>query len=224
MAVFLGSGYAEATRRLDAIVRAEAQRTGEAKQLGATIEEQRAAFGAQLDERQAELSTLASELRLPPPGYHLAAAPRPPRFGDDPRSTLDILRRVAECLRTVQVAADEADRLADAPKFLPGWTAQGRNAVIYGGFAAAGMLFQLVMLSLHQLRIVTDQFTWTAWGCCGGPALTFIAAFITIGFVGKPRRSDKPAQRTPRMGALICAAQLPIAFALVLLFGDLFHF
>jgi hypothetical protein len=212
------AGYFEDAMRHGAAVRAERDHRSERDSTSQAARDSLHTLSDQLVEQQSDLTRLGTRLRLP-------ASPHPtgpPPAVDGPGAVLSRLRRAGECVRIAEAAATEAERLGELPALFPRWSPQARNAVVYGACSLAGLLLQFGMIALHQNRVVTDQFTTYSWTCCGFPAFAFIAGYLLVGILGKPRLSDIKAVRTPRMGALICAASLPVATAVLGLLGQLF--
>jgi hypothetical protein len=212
------AGYLEDAMRHGAVVRAERDHRPERDRTTAAARESLNTLSDQLVAQQSDLAQLGSRLRRPVSLHPMGALP--PVEG--PGAAQTRLRRAGECVRVAEAAAVEAERLGELPALLPAWSAQARNAVIYGACSVSALLLQFSMIALHQNRVVTDQFTTYSWTCCGFPAFAFIAGYLLTGVLGRPRLSGSPVVRSPRMGAAICAASLPIATAVLGLLGQLF--
>jgi hypothetical protein len=77
-----------------------------------------------------------------------------------------------------------------------------RNGLVYGGFAITVLAVQL------GLFVVLDdtQLPLTAPICLLVlPAFAWLGGFITIGVVFRSPPGEKPASRSPRLGAIVCA-------------------
>ena len=160
------------------------------------------------------LTELARRLRMSPPGA--------PGTATDPAPVDVRLARAQTLMRQAEAAAAQAQAGGVPARLLPDVTPRTRNAVVYGAFALVALAAQLVTIALYDQRVVADQFGTYAWSCCGFPAFAFIAGYLAVGFVGPPRVDDEKVDRTPKMGALICAASLPIYLLVVIALGRLF--
>lgn len=211
-------GYFEDAMRHGAAVRAERDHRAERDSTSAAARDSLRTLSDQLVEQQSDLIRLGNRLRLPASPHPTGPAPAV----EGPGAVQTRLRRAGECVRIAEAAATEAERLGELPALFPAWSPQARNAVIYGACSLGGLVLQFVMIALYQNKVVTDPFTTYSWTCCGFPAFAFIAGYLLTGILGKPRLADAKAVRTPRMGALICAASLPVATAVLGLLGQLF--
>lgn len=211
------SDYFEDAMRHGSVVRAERDHRAERDSTTTAARQSLRKLSDELVAQQSDLNSLGTRLRLPT-SLHPTSTPQV----EGPGAVQTRLKRAGECVRVAEAAATEAERLGELPALLPRWSPQGRNAVIYGACSLGGLLLQFVMISLHTNRVVTDQFTTYSWTCCGFPAFAFIAGYILTGILGRARLTDVKAVRSPRMGALICAASLPVATLVLLLLGQLF--
>lgn len=215
--------YVSATQRLGELRRRERERTGGRERSVAAARKEVAALSDQLVEQQADLTRLAQQLRLPTPSF--GPAGRSEVTGNAALGVSmpveDRLERARQCLHDANVAADTADDLGDQPALLPTLRPRARNAVIYAAASGLGLLAQIVMIGLSSQRFVTDKTTVYAWTCCGFPAMAFFLGYLAVGVLGRPRRSTRQVDRTPRMGAVICAASLPVYALVASLLGQL---
>jgi hypothetical protein len=167
-----------------------------------------------------ELAEQAGRLRLPAPDF---AAAGPGELPDllDPVPVADRLARAEQRLAAAAAAGAEVDRLAASPPLLPSWRPRPRAAVVYAACSFAGLIGQLVLISVASRRGILGQISVYGWTCCGFPLLAFLAGVLLVGLLCRPRLGGA-VQRTPRLGALICLASLPVYVVVATLAGRLF--
>jgi hypothetical protein len=217
------AAYVSAAQRLGAVRQAERDRSGERHRTVAAAGEQLAELSVQAMAQQADLTELAGKLRLPAPSFPPAARGEVtgPLGLDSAASPTDRLARAGQCLHEANLAADAAEDAGRQPVLLPNLGPRARNAVVYAGCSLLGLAAQLVMIGLYSQKLVTDQVSMYAWTCCGFPALAFFAGYLVIGVVCQSRMSTQPVDRSVRMGALICAASLPVYTIVLGMVGQL---
>jgi len=92
-----------------------------------------------------------------------------------------------------------------------------RNATVYGSFAATVLVVQI------SLFIVLDETTLPLTGplcLLVLPALAWLAGYLTIGVAFRPAPGQRTVERTPRLGAIVCAVPDMLLFAgVVVLFA-----
>jgi hypothetical protein len=87
-----------------------------------------------------------------------------------------------------------------------------RNATVYGSFAATVLLVQI------GLFIVLDETTLPLTGplcLLVLPAFAWLAGYLTIGVAFRPAPGRRTVERTPRLGAVVCAVPDMLLFAAV---------
>ncbi len=218
------AAYASAAQQLGALRQEERERTGGRQRGAAAARADATELSDKLMQQQSDLTDLGRRLRLPAPMFGPAGRAEvtgPVSFGL-PASPEDRLARARQRLQDANVAADSADDLGDQPALLPNLRPLARNAVVYAGASAAGLLAQLIMMQLYSYRVVSDPFSMYAWTCCGFPAVAFFVGYLVVGIVGRPRSSTGPVDRSPKWGALICVASLPVYTIIAVLLGQLF--
>jgi len=92
-----------------------------------------------------------------------------------------------------------------------------RNATVYGSFAATVLVVQIVLF------IVLDETTLPLTGplcLLVLPAFAWLAGYLTIGVAFRPAPGQRTVERTPRLGAIVCAVPDMLLFAgVVVLFA-----
>jgi hypothetical protein len=161
-----------------------------------------------LSTQQKYLTNLATTLRLPAPW-----------FGKVDRSPVtdlaQALHRAADAANAADDEARQAEETGTRPVLLPDLSPTGRNALLYGGWALIGWLFQCGLVSFNS---VTD-FGAIAWSLCGIPALAFFAGYLTVSTLGQPRIGTQHPKQV-RLGGVINFVGMPIAWiALVAFFS-----
>jgi hypothetical protein len=92
-----------------------------------------------------------------------------------------------------------------------------RNATVYGSFAATVLVVQI------GLFVVLDETTLPLTGplcLLVLPAFAWLAGYLTIGVAFRPAPGQRSVERTPRLGAIVCAVPDMLLFAgVVVLFA-----
>ncbi|GAB1643503.1 hypothetical protein [Krasilnikovia sp. MM14-A1259] len=106
---------------------------------------------------------------------------------------------VLEALRQARVTADAADAALLGPGPPAPWRPWARNLLVYGPFAAAVLLVQIV---LYLVAPAGSLPTYALLCGLSMPVLAFGLGWVTLGFVygGEGRKVD----RTPLVGAVTC--------------------
>jgi hypothetical protein len=167
-----------------------------------------------------ELTERAGRLRLPAPDFTAAGPGELPDLLE-PVPVADRLALAERRLAAATAAGTEVDRLAASPPLLPSWRPRPRAAVVYAACSFAGLVGQLVLISVASRRGVLGQISVYGWTCCGFPLLAFLIGVLLVGLLCRPRVGGA-VQRTPRLGALICLASLPVYVLIATLAGTLF--
>lgn len=205
--------YLDAARRLGAAAPISAGTAAEHQRRIVTLSDQA------LTQRD-ELTERAGRLRLPAPDFAAAGAGELPDLLE-PVPVADRLARAEQRLGDATTAGAEVDRLAASPPLLPSWRPRMRAAVVYAACSFAGLVGQLVLISVASRRGVLGQLSVYGWTCCGFPLLAFLAGVLLVGLLCRPRAGGA-VQRTPRLGALICLASLPVYVLVAAAAGTLF--
>ncbi|MEU6246647.1 hypothetical protein [Glycomyces sp. NPDC047010] len=196
--------YIAQLRRLD-----DARRTAdEAAAATATVAETLGQRTQRLTEQANATRTAVDELartaRTAPPQRTVAPAPL-----GDPHAEL----AAAETdLHTATTELEEARFLAHRPPWLPRWRADERNGLVYGAFALACVLVQLVVLRTVRADGPLGVFGLAAI-LIAAPLAAFCAGWLTIGVASRPRIGDEQAklERNFRLGLVVCGSTLLVA-------------
>jgi len=196
--------YLAQLRRLD-----EARRTADetaARTATATesLGQRTARLTEQAAEQRAAVDELARTARTAPP--QRVAGPQPLH---DPSAEIN----AAEAdLQRAATELEEARFLAHRPPWLPRWRSDERNGLVYGAFALACVLVQLMVLRnfraddrmaaalLIAILIVV-------------PFAAFCLGWLTIGVAARPKIGDeeKKLERNFRLGLVLCGSTLLVA-------------
>jgi hypothetical protein len=192
--------YTQAARELAELRRGDAathaDRTALAQSANADLTELTRHLAAQ----QTHLVNLAKTLRLPEPWFGTVAR--------SPVTNLpEALHRAADAANAADDEARAAEQAGSRPLLLPDLAPTGRNALIYGGCALVGWLFQCALVSFGP----ETDFGTIAWSLCGLPALAFFAGYLTVSTLGQPR-VGKAYPKDVRLGGLICFVGMPLAW------------
>ena len=185
--------YLDAAQRLDATRRAASSAAGEQAATVQAAQQELSAVRARLAPQRARLvqDFAVPESDLVPQPADLALAAQAVAGG--PVSALAALRQA-------RATADMADatmigggpRRAAAP-----WRPWARNLLVYGPFAAAVLIVQIVLYLVAPSGSVP---TYALLCGLSMPILAFGLGWLTIGFVYGPGKVD----RTPIIGAIAC--------------------
>ena len=184
--------YLAAAQRLDAVRRAASTAAVEQQAAVTAARQELAAVQARLAAQRAgmmrDLGVPESEL-MPQPAEREAATRA---VAGGPVAALAALQQAL-------AAADAADGAVMGPAPVRRWRPWARNLLIYGPFAAAVLIVQMV------LYLVAPQESIPTYALLCGlsmPVLAFGLGWVTIGFVygGEPGGVD----RTPIIGAIAC--------------------
>lgn len=196
--------YLAQLRRLDEVRRnaaeAAARDASRTESLGQRVERltERAA------QQRAAVDELARAARVEPP-RPVAAQP----LDGDP--SIEIAAAEAD-LQIARTELEEARFLAHRPPLLPRWRGDERNGLVYGLFALAAMIAQLVILRTVKAADLTEAILLGVF-MVACPLAAFIAGWLTIGVVGRPRIADqeKKIERNFRLGLALCGSTLIVA-------------
>lgn len=186
--------YLAAAQRLDAVRRSASTLVDEQAQTVQVAGQEVAAVRARLVPQRSRLVRemgVAEADVVPRPAETAAAAQA---VSGGPAAVLAALQQA----RGVADAADAA--MLGSPEATP-WTPWMRNLLVYGPFAAAVLIVQVV------LYLVAASDSLPAYALLCGlmmPLLAFGLAWVTIGFVFGER--GVAVDRTPVIGAVVCVA------------------
>ena len=185
--------YLSAAQRLDAVRRAASTAAGEQQAASAAARQELAAVRARLAPQQARLMR---DFGVP----EMELAPRPAEMESASLAMAGGPTAVLAALQQARRTADAADAtiLGPAPG---GGTLRpvARNLLIYGPFAAAVLVVQIV------LYLVAPQGSVPTYALLCGlsmPVLAFGLGWATIGFVYGDKQTK--VDRTPILGAIVC--------------------
>ncbi|SDD84344.1 hypothetical protein [Glycomyces harbinensis] len=187
----------EARRGADEAAARTATATESLGQRAGRLTEQAAAQRAAVDD-------LARAARVAPPQRTAA----PPPLGD-PVAEID----AAEAdLRTAAAQLEEARFLAHRPPWLPRWRSDERNGLVYGVFAAACVVVQLLVLRNVRADDLTAAILLGAI-LVAAPLAAFCLGWLTIGVAARPKIGDESAklERNFRLGLVLCGSTLVVA-------------
>jgi hypothetical protein len=184
--------YLAAAQRLDAVRRAASAAAGEQTATMQAAQQELAAVRARLAPQRARL---AQDLGVP----EADLTPTPDERAASAQAVLGGPAAVLMALRQARGTADAADAAMLGPGPRTPWRPWARNLLVYGPFAAAVLIVQIVLF----LVAPSDSLpTYTLLCGLSMPLLAFGLGWLTIGFVygGGPDRLD----RTPIVGIIAC--------------------
>ncbi|RZU50641.1 hypothetical protein EV385_2416 [Krasilnikovia cinnamomea] len=186
------TGYLAAAQRLDAVRRAASTAAGEQAATVQAAQQELAGVRARLAPQHARLvqDLGVPEIDLAPHAADQALAAQ--AIAGGPGAALAALRQA-------RVTADAADAALLGPGPATPWRPWARNLLVYGPFAAAVLLVQIV------LYLVAPSGSLPTYALLCGlsmPLLAFGLGWLTLGFVygGEGHKVD----RTPLVGAITC--------------------
>jgi hypothetical protein len=186
------AAYVAAAQRLDAVRRAASAAAGEQVATLQAAQHELASVRARLAPQRARL---VQDLGVPvaaltaQPGERALAA----------QSVATGPEAILAALRQARGTADAADAAMVAPSPAAPWRPWARNLLVYGPFAAAVLIVQIV---LYLIAPSGSLPTYALLCGLSMPLLAFGLGWLTIGFVygGGPAKVD----RTPIVGAIAC--------------------
>jgi hypothetical protein len=126
----------------------------------------------------------------------------------DPAGELEAARRYAE---EADGHAGAAERYANQPALLHGWSPLARALGVYSACAGVGVLVMLGLALGNGIGVV-DGFTLGAWMCAGLPALSFFGGYLILGRWGQPTLAPASPPRYVHVGFLVCFLLVPAAY------------
>jgi hypothetical protein len=186
--------YLAAAQRLDAVRRSASTLVDEQAQTvqvaGQEVAAARARLAPQRSRLVHDLGVTAADV-----------VPRPAETATAEQAVAGGPTAVLVALRQARGIADAADAAMLVPPGATPWTPWMRNLLVYGPFAAAVLIVQVV------LYLVAASDSLPAYALLCGlmmPVLAFGLAWVTIGFVFDER--GVAVDRTPVIGAVVCVA------------------
>jgi hypothetical protein len=184
--------YLAAAQRLDAVRRAASAAAGEQAATLHAAQQELAAVRARLAPQRARL---VQDLGVP-------ESDLVPQSADEALAAQAVVggpEAVLAALRQARGTADAADAsmLGGDPRMAAPWRPWARNLLVYGPFAAAVLIVQIV---LYLIAPSGSLPTYTLLCGLSMPVLAFGLGWLTIGFVYGPGKVD----RTPVIGAIAC--------------------
>jgi hypothetical protein len=183
--------YLAAAQRLDAVRRAASTAAGEQAATVQAAQQELASVRARLAPQR---SRLVQDLGVPP----ATLAPQPAEQALAAQRVAAGPEAILAALRQARGTADAADAAMLSGPAAP-WRPWARNLLVYGPFAAAVLIVQIV------LYLVAPSGSLPTYALLCGlsmPVLAFGLGWLTIGFVygGGAAKVD----RTPLVGAIAC--------------------
>ncbi|NJP34083.1 hypothetical protein [Micromonospora thermarum] len=199
--------YVAATRQLDGVRRDAATAAGEQARTVQAAREELATVRTRLAAQEARLR----EAGVPP----ISLVPTPPELTEATRSMTSGPAAVLAALRMAGSRADAADAALAARGLVgaAGWPAAARNLLVYAPLALLVPLIQVVLLVVAGPGPVT-----AAALICGlpMPAVAFAVGWLGVGRFF-PSAAGGRADRTARLGALVCLVPAVLVSAVLLL-------
>ncbi|WP_422734601.1 hypothetical protein ACN26Y_09270 [Micromonospora sp. WMMD558] len=199
--------YLAATRQLDGVRRDAATAAGEQAHAVQAAREELATVRTHLAAQEARLR----EAGVPP----ISLVPTPPELTEATRSMASGPAAVLAALRMAGSRADAADAALAARGLVgaAGWPTAARNLLVYAPLALLVPLVQVVLL------VVTGPGPVTLAALVVGlpmPAVAFAAGWLGVGRLF-PAGPGGRADRTARLGALVCLVPAVLVSAVLLL-------
>ena len=184
--------YLEAAQRLDAVRRAASAAAGEQEATVQAAVQELASVRARLLPQRARL---VQDFGVPESGL----TPQPAERAQAAQAVAGGPAVVLNVLRQTRSTADAADAALQGPGTQARWRPWARNMLVYGPFAAAVLIVQIV---LYLLAPSGSLPTYALLCGLTMPVLAFGLGWVTIGFVygGGPGKVD----RTPVVGLIAC--------------------
>ncbi|GAA1660668.1 hypothetical protein GCM10009830_02180 [Glycomyces endophyticus] len=196
--------YLAQLRRLDDARRTADEAAARTATATETLAQRTTRIAEQAAAQRAAVDELARTARTAPPQRTAPPAPL-----GDPHAELTAAEHE---LQTAATRLDDARYLAHRPPWLPRWRADERNGLIYGVFALACVLVQLVVLRTVRADDMTGAIVLGAI-LVAAPLAAFCLGWLTIGVATRPRIGDEHAklERNFRLGLVLCGSTLVVA-------------
>ncbi len=186
--------YLAAAQRLDAVRRAASAAAGEQAATVQAAHQELASVQARLAPQRARL---VQDLRVP----EQELIPLPAEQAFAAQAVAGGPAAILGALRQAYAAADAADAGMLGPGPTGPFRPWARNLLIYGPFAAAVLIVQIV---LYLVAPSGSLPTYTLLCGLTMPVLAFGLGWLTIGFVYGGGGGDAKVDRTPLVGAIAC--------------------
>ena len=187
------AGYLAAAQRLDAVRRAASSAVSEQAQTVEAAQQELAGVRARLAPQR---SRLVQDLGVP----EVVLTPSPAEVAAVTQAVSGGPAAALAALRQARGTADAADAaMLGSPPATP-WVPWMRNLLVYGPFAGAVLVVQIV------LYLVAPSGSVPTYALLCGlslPVLAFGLGWVTIGFVFGGPGAGK-VDRTPILGAIVC--------------------
>ena len=186
--------YLAAAQRLDVVRRAASSAVSDQAQAVQSAQQELAGVRARLAPQR---SRLARDLGVP----EAELTPQPAELAAAAQALPPGAAGVLAALHQARATADAADASMLTAGRATQWTPWMRNLLVYGPFAVAVLLVQIVLFLIVDGN---DRYGWAIGWALLMPGLAFALGWLTIGFVfgGGPGRTD----RTPLLGVVVCLA------------------
>ena len=184
--------YLVAAQRLDVVRRAASSAVSDQAQAVQAAQQELAGVRARLAPQR---SRLVRDLGVP----EAEVTPQPAELAAATQALSGGAAGVLAALHQARATADAADASMLTAGRATQWTPWMRNLLVYGPFAVAVLLVQIILFLIVDGN---DRYGWAiAWALLM-PVLAFALGWLTIGFVfgGGPGRTD----RTPLLGVVVC--------------------
>ncbi|GAB3234529.1 hypothetical protein GCM10027447_31730 [Glycomyces halotolerans] len=196
--------YLAQLRRLDEVRRGFDEAASRSASRVESLGERAGRLTAQAAEQREAVDELARAARVPIP-------PRT-RAGDlDGDPAVEVNAAEAD-LRAAATEFEEARYLAHRAPWLPHWRTDERNGLLYGMFALASLLVQLIVLRVVKADDLTGAVVLAAI-IVACPLAAFAAGWLTIGVTSRPRIGDQEEklERNFRLGLALCGSTLAVS-------------
>ncbi|MQM27425.1 hypothetical protein [Glycomyces albidus] len=196
--------YLAQLRRLDEARRTADEAAARTATAAETLGQRTRRLADEAAAHRAAVDELARAARTAPPPRTAPPAPL-----GDPNAEL----AAAESdLHTAATELEEARFLAHRAPWLPRWRADERNGLVYGAFALACLIVQLVVLRTVRADDLTGAVLLAAI-LIAAPLAAFCLGWLTIGVAARPRIGDEHAklERNFRLGLVLCGSTLLVA-------------
>jgi multidrug efflux pump subunit AcrA (membrane-fusion protein) len=196
--------YLAQLRRLDEARRTADEAAARTANVAETLGQRTQRLAEQAASQRAAVDELARTARTAPPQRSAAPAPL-----GDPNAEL---AAAEQDLQAAATELEDAEYLAHRAPWLPRWRADERNGLVYGVFALACVVVQLLVL-----RIVRADGPLGVFGLAAiliaAPLAAFCLGWLTIGVASRPRIGDEHAklERNFRLGLVLCGSTLVVA-------------
>jgi hypothetical protein len=184
--------YLAAAQRLDAVRRAASSAVSEQTATLVATQQELSAVRARLAPQRARL---VQDLGVP----ELSLVPQAADHELAAQAVAGGGPAVLAALRQARATADAADAVMLGPRQRAAWRPWARNLLVYGPFAAAVLIVQIVLYLVAPSGSVS---TYALLCGLGMPVLAFGLGWVTIGFVYG--EGTAKVDRTPLIGIITC--------------------